>query len=153
MRLGSMRWVAAVLGVGGLALAQDELIVDPWHHAVSALFPPTPAPARSASLPIGVASFPIEARPSPRVVPVGPPLHQEIVDPSAAMPVGAIVPVDAAVDPWVTPPTAAAGHPLLGRHASPSDWATEIREIVDPWSKGPLAVAARDPAIVDPWAH
>jgi hypothetical protein len=58
---------------------------------------------------------------------------------------------DLVVDPWVR--TAAPGRGGLAQHASPSDWAREIREIIDPWANGPLAVASRDPLIVDPWAR
>jgi hypothetical protein len=141
--------ILGVLGVGGLAAAQDGLIVDPWAHAVSALLPSkaaaAPAPAKRS---VGVASFPVEHAAAPAVVPVGPPLREGAVDPKAPLAVGSAGPLDATVDPWVEPSPAAAATP---HRVTPTQWAWQIREIVDPWAKGPVAVAATDPAIVDPW--
>jgi hypothetical protein len=138
-----------ILGVGGLALAQDGLIVDPWQHAVASLLPPK-AEAVSVPGPVGVASFPIEhPTRAPAVVPVGPPLRGGASDPGAPLSVAPAGPLDAVVDPWVEAPAHAP--PSLHR-ATPSQWSWQLREIVDPWAKGPLAVAATDPLIVDPWA-
>jgi len=135
--------VLSVLGMVGLAAAQEGLIVDPWGHAVSALFPPKADPA-PATRPVGVASFPIEhSAAAPAVVPVGPPLREGTADPHAPLVVAPAEPLDAAVE---SGPTASL------HHATPSQWAWEIREIVDPWAKGPVAVAATDPLIIDPWA-
>lgn len=134
-----------VLGAGGLAAAQEGLIVDPWAHAVSALLPSKAAPAPApAKLGVGVASFPIEHS-APAVVPVGPPLREGTVDPHAPLAVGSVEPLD----PWIEAAPAAEPTP---HRVTPTQWAWQIREIVDPWAKGPLAVAATDPSIVDPWA-
>ena len=146
----SAPWVVALLAVGGLALAQDAKIVDPWKHAVSALFPSPKPVANSATRAVGVASFPIEADPHdarPAVVPVGPPLVDAPVDPWVAVSVGPVAPEDSIVDPWAGSPVRAEAK----SHAA-ADWAFRIREIVDPWARGPVAVAQRDPLIVDPWA-
>jgi len=135
-----------VLGMGGLAAAQEGLIVDPWEHAVSALLPKAASPATPH---VGVASFPIEVPALPAVVPVGPPLRQGTADPKAPLAVGPVEALDA-VDSWVEPSPGAAS--ASRRTTAPSQWAWEIREIVDPWAKGPVASAAPDPLIVDPWS-
>lgn len=143
--------VLGVLGAGGLAAAQEGLIVDPWPHAVSALFPPKPAPAPApAQRPVGVTAFSVQQAAPPAVVPVGPPLREGAVDPSAPLAIGSVDVLEPAVaDPWVESVPAAAPTP---HHVTPTQWAWQIREIVDPWAKGPVAVAATDPSIVDPWA-
>lgn len=143
--------VLGVLGAGGLAAAQEGLIVDPWAHAVSALFAPkgdqAPAPAPRA---VGVRPFSVQHSAPPAVVPVGPPLREGSVDPTAPLAVGSVEALEPAVaDPWVEAAPAAAPTP---HRATPTQWAWQIREIVDPWAKGPVAVAATDPSIVDPWA-
>ncbi|HEX5099650.1 MAG TPA: hypothetical protein VFV94_09135, partial [Polyangiaceae bacterium] len=85
VRFASARWVAALLALGGLALAQDRLIVDPWKHAVSALLPEPKSEALPTTRAVGVASFPVEApKGAPSVVPVGPPIVDAPVDPWAA---------------------------------------------------------------------
>jgi len=152
VRFASARWVAALLALGGLALAQDRLIVDPWKHAVSALFPepksePLPAPTRA----LGVASFPIDAvKGAPSVVPVGPPIVDVPADPWASMVVAPIAPTDGIIDPWMGSPARAEA--ATNRRVA-GEWAWRIREIVDPWARGPVAFASRDPLIVDPWAR
>jgi hypothetical protein len=144
--------VAALLAVGGLALAQDGLIVDPWKHGVSALFAAPPPVSHTPTRAVGVASLPA-AKPrtdAPAVVPVGPPLVDAPVDPWVTLSFGPVAPTDTdgIVDPWADSPARA---DAASRHAA-SDWAFRIREIVDPWARGPVAVAQRDPLIIDPWA-
>jgi len=145
----SARWVAALLAVGGLALAHDGTIVDPWKHAVSAVFAAPPSVSPTPTRVVGVASVP--ARPhtgSPAVVPVGPPLVDAPVDPWVTLAFGPVAPTDSIVDPWADAP---ARSDAASRRAA-GDWAFRIREIVDPWARGPVAVAQRDPLIIDPWA-
>lgn len=151
--LRSARWVVAFFAVGGLAYAQDKLIVDPWKHAVSALFETPVSAPQGPTRAVGVASFPIEPSSSPHasspkaapaVVPVGPPLVEAPVDPWVTLAVGPAAPTDEVLDPWARAPAKP--------HRSVTDWAFQIREIVDPWARGPIAVAQRDPLIVDPWA-
>jgi len=149
------RVLVVVVGLGGLAMAQDGLIVDPWHRVVSALgaaAPRPPAGDRTAPGRVGVASFPVNAvRPGPTVVPLGPPLSTGSLT-AGVVPMGPAW-TDAVVDPWSPVPTgrvAIAERPATrGAH---SDWAREIDEIVDPWKRGPVA-AFTDPIIVDPWAR
>lgn len=151
--LASARWVAALLALGGLALAQDGLIVDPWKHAVSVLLPPAPksVPLPAPTRAVGVASFPIDPKAdSAAVVPVGPPLVDAPADPWAAMVVAPIAPTDGVVDPWAGLPARAEA--TASRRVA-GEWAWRIREIVDPWARGPVAFASRDPLIVDPWAR
>jgi len=134
-------------------LAQDARIVDPWKHAVSVLFPPAPKsePLPAPTRAVGVASFPIDPKAAnPAVVPVGPPIVEAPVGPWAAMVVAPIEPADGIVDPWAGSPAraeASASRRVAG------EWAWRVREIVDPWARGPVALASRDPLIVDPWAH
>jgi hypothetical protein len=146
----------AVLGLGGLALAQDGLIVDPWTHpslpSLDDAMKPSPGAKRAPERPVGVAAFPIDdGSRSPSVVPVGPPL-----DPRANA--GAVVPMgpanrDGLVDPWAEQTRHPTDSDRRARLAlAHHDWAWEIQEIVDPWAKGPVAVST-DPLIVDPWAR
>jgi len=153
--LRSARWVVALGAVGGLAYAQDALIVDPWKHAVSALFTTPSSAPQGETRAVGVASFPIEpggaqvhaSTAAPAVVPVGPPLVDAPVDPWVSLSVGPVAPTDSIVDPWASTPARAEAS-----RRPATDWAFRIREIVDPWSRGPIAFAQRDPLIVDPWA-
>jgi hypothetical protein len=80
---------------------------------------------------------------------VGPPLREGAADPGTALRVDPDAPLDAIVNPWVEAPAHVA--PARDR-ATAAQWAWEIREIVDPWAKGPVAVAVTDPLIIDPWA-
>ena len=153
----SGRSLAVLLGLGGIAMAQDGLVVDPWQRVVSALTAPTPAshPAndRTGVRPVGTASFAVEeTKPGPAVVPLGPPLSMD-AKAIGVVPIGPVTSGEL-VDPWRAsvqsgrPPSE---HPTLAR-GTHSDWAHEIDEIVDPWKRGPLA-AFTDPIIVDPWAR
>jgi hypothetical protein len=146
--------ISAVLGLAGLAMAQDDLVVDPWKRVANVVAgkseaPPVAEPA--APRPIGVASFPIEPpKAKPTVVPIGPPLALA-QEPWGVVPIGPPG-HDEIFDPWAN---VANGHgmsrPVTARSGR-RDWAVEINEIIDPWSKGPLA-AVTDPLIVDPWRH
>jgi hypothetical protein len=156
VRVPAGAWLAAVLGVAGLAMAQDDLIVDPWKRALSSLLAPWPAdPApgvdRTRHAPSAALS-PITTKAAPAVVPVGPPLSLS-TEPWGVLPVGPAK--DGVVDPWAEPRAATLAsvpsHPVATRRGR-ADWAREIDEIVDPWSQGPLA-AATDPLIIDPWAR
>lgn len=152
MRLASACSVFVLLGLGGLALAQEGTIVDPWSHAVS-----TVLAKRAADLPLPDRSAPprpaaANTRPrQPSVVPVGPALRAPSLDPWAFVPPGLAEAGDGIVDPWAAP--RAAGLAPRGVRRPPSAWAREIPEIVDPWAKGPVALVSRDPLIVDPWAR
>jgi len=157
LRFVSGRALAVLLGLGGLAMAQDGLIVDPWQRLVSVLAAPqATAPVandRTAARPVGTASSPIAApKAGPAVVPLGPPLAAD-AQAVGVFPIGAITSPDV-VDPWVgSAPSgrASAEHPTAP-HSGHADWAHAIDEIVDPWKRGPLAVFT-DPIIVDPWAR
>jgi hypothetical protein len=143
----------AVLGLAGLAMAQDDLVVDPWKRVVGVVAGKSEAPAvavRSAPRPIGVASFPIESpKAKPTVVPIGPPLVAA-KDPWGVVPVGPPT-HDEIFDPWASAaPNGRHTSDLAPARTGRRDWAVEINEIIDPWSKGPLA-AVTDPLIVDPW--
>jgi hypothetical protein len=157
LRLFSAPSVAAVLGLGGLAMAQDDLIVDPWKRAVSSVLESrrTTAPANDRTRPVGVASFRVDDEPGaktgPAVVPLGPPLNLA-VDPWAVVPVEPTF-SDRVVDPWAGSRLSSSQTArVAAMRRGHSDWAREIDEIIDPWAKGPLAVVT-DPLIIDPWAR
>jgi hypothetical protein len=151
-----VRWVSlsslvALLGLGGFALAQEGLIVDPWAHPSSTPSSDVRSPNAAKDQALGHASTAaLASKAGPSVVPVGPPLAARAN--AGVIPLGPVGEHEI-IDPWAS----AASHPAdsdrrsrlrLARH----DWAWEIQEIVDPWAKGPI-VAVTDPAIVDPWAH
>jgi hypothetical protein len=156
LRIFSAPTLSGVLGLGGLALAQDGLIVDPWTREVSRDTAAATAPvgadrtrqARSGS---PVDSQPEVANAGPSVEPLGPPLVLTL-DPWAVVPVAPVL-TDKIVDPWTGSrlATRATRGPLTTRRGH-TDWARAIDEIIDPWAKGPLAVVT-DPLIVDPWAR
>jgi hypothetical protein len=150
----------AVLGLGGLALAQDGLIVDPWKRTVPNAVNAPPAPAgadrtRPTGGGMGSQGEPVISAPSvvtPSIEPLGPPLLAR-VDPWGVVPVGPVF-TDEIVDPWKGSHLSALGAPerAPARRRGPTDWARAIEEIIDPWAEGPLAVVT-DPLIVDPWAR
>jgi len=151
VRWASAPWLfaAAVLGLGGLAMAQDGLIVDPWRHPSATPFgerakSPYPGGQRTRQL-----ASPDARKTGPTVVPLGPPLALR-TNPGAVVPLGPAGHEDI-VDPWTAPARVTARERPARLAAAPRNWSWEIQEIVDPWRRGPLAVAT-DPAIVDPWA-
>src|SRR4051812_14764885 len=104
VRWASAPWLfaAAVLGLGGLAMAQDGLIVDPWRHPSA-----TPFGERAKSPHAGVHTAPQLATPAarksgPTIVPLGPPLALH-TNPGAVVPLGPAGHEDI-VDPWAASP-------------------------------------------------
>jgi hypothetical protein len=155
LRVFSAPTLSAVLGLGGLALAQDGLIVDPWQRPAAKVVTSAPLPAgadRTGSAGAGAPERESEGMPpSPSVEPLGPPLALT-VDPWAVVPLQPALP-DKIVDPWKGSRLASHAHGTpTERRRGHTDWARAIDEIIDPWSKGPLAVVT-DPLIVDPWAR
>ena len=151
-RWASASWLlaAAVLGLAGLAMAQEGLIVDPWRHPSPSPFgkpAKTPYPGAHSAPHLGAALAP---KAGPTVVPLGPPLALR-TNPGAVVPLGPAGHEDI-VDPWAPAARVAGIAPAPRLAAAHRDWAWEIQEIVDPWRQGPLAVTT-DPAIVDPWAR
>jgi hypothetical protein len=155
LRVFSAPTLSAVLGLGGLALAQDGLIVDPWQRPAAKAVTSAPLPAGADRTRSAGARAPEResevATATPSVEPLGPPLTLT-VDPWAVVPVEPAL-ADQIVDPWKGSRLAghAPGRPTERRRGH-TDWARAIDEIIDPWSKGPLAVVT-DPLIVDPWAR
>jgi hypothetical protein len=153
-RTFSVPTLIAVLGLGGLALAQEGFIVDPWKRAAPSAVnaPPLPVGA-DRTQPAGEIRSqgePVSAGPS--VEPVGPPLIVT-VDPWGVVPLAPVF-TDGIVDPWQASHLSSRGatERSPARRRGPTDWARAIEEIIDPWAKGPLAVVT-DPLIVDPWAR
>lgn len=144
-RLATALSVALVLA-GGVALAQSDLIVDPWKRVLSGKAPAPSVPvAPQAAKPQRADSGwfeeerPAATAPKPVVEP-GPSLL--VRDPWAPAP-----PSRASALPAPAPVAEEAPHPL-----HPSNWARVVPEIIDPWGPRRL-VAYRDPLIVDPWAN
>jgi hypothetical protein len=128
----------AVVLVGGAALAQSDLIVDPWQGMLvdqATPVPQAPQPARADDGWYDGVSTP--AAPRPVVEPMGPVPSEASADwPERTRPASPLAP------PPAPAPTVNAAHPL--------HWARVVPEIVDPWGPRKLAVY-RDPLIVDPW--
>jgi hypothetical protein len=142
--------LVALLGLGGLALGQEGLIVNPWKPSGSMLSLRSPWAGRSQPKrgPIHVTTYEVTPPSTPAsVVPLGP-LEAH---PSAIEPVDAFT-YPEVIDPWRQPePVPGTADHRLALHTVDRNWAHQIQEIVDPWASGPLAVAI-DPSIVDPWA-
>jgi hypothetical protein len=139
---------AALLFGGGSALAQADLIVDPWARVLAskavtpreqAALPPN-APGRARHLEVESPIAPVTAaRPG--------------IEPSGPL-------VETTPDPWVTRepasritrPGASPEGDFARRPLEPNGWARVVPEIIDPWGPERLAVY-RDPLILDPWAN
>ncbi len=131
------------LSIGGVALGQSALIVDPWGDQS----------ADTAQLPVEAVAQGVAPRADERAwarQTGESPAARPVLDPwKAARP----LPV---VHRWTSPARLAVSErppaPLAARAPVSSDsWATVVTDIVDPWAPGPIA-ARTDPAIVDPWA-
>ena len=130
-RLHVFRALLAVLLGGGVAAAQQGLIVEPWHKAPAPVLAPVPAarPMPDSGLP------PLSA--------AAPTLQQrQSAPPTAApAPVKWTPPVvTLLVDPWSRTPVAAP--------APRPRWVPSSQEIVDPWANeaAPLPRVASRPA-------
>jgi hypothetical protein len=151
VRWASAPWLlaVAVLGLGGLAMAQDGLIVDPWRHPNATPFGERPS-LRSPGVQKAARLATPGRKTGPSVVPLGPPLALR-TNPGAVVPLGPAGHEDI-VDPWASSSRSTAAERPARLAAAHRNWSWEVQEIVDPWRRGPLAVAT-DPAIVDPWAR
>lgn len=144
--------VVGLLAIGGVALAGDAGIVDPWDKTVSGWFyaDPQPSPVAPEQVFESIAHDRKSLAPSRAPVPGD---HEIVVEPWNPKP------TDALPDPWsagagtqLRPLPAEPSSPALASvHPRAGDWAYVIREIIDPWRRGP-GVVSRDPLIVDPWA-
>ena len=131
-----------------MALAQADLIVDPWKRVLAGKAPAPAVPTpRQAPRPQRADNGWLDDGERAAAAP------KPVVEPWA--------PVEMLPDPWATPapaPPAAAPPPRAPEPATaeaphplhPSNWARVVPEIIDPWGPGRLAVY-RDPLIVDPW--
>jgi hypothetical protein len=153
LRLVVLSPVYGLLALGGVALAEDAGIVDPWSATLSGWFSePQPAVSKASSTALRRAESAAEPAVSPlEVVPGDDELVVEPWTPD---------PLEVMPDPWAStvggqvralPEGEPA--PLLAsvQPRSHDAWAYPIREIVDPWRRGP-GLVSRDPLIVDPWA-
>lgn len=140
--------VALVFG-GGVALAQSDLIVDPWKRVLAGEVkaPAVPAAPEAGKAPredSGWFDDETRAAGAPKPEPSKP-----VVEPSGP-------PLVHAPNPWVDAPAratpAAPVAPEAPRVLRASSWARVVPEIIDPWGPQRL-VAYRDPLIVDPWAN
>lgn len=149
LRLLLLSPLAGVFAAGGVVLADDAGIVDPWPSSVFSWLATAPSEPASA---IALSPEPVRARPeaTPSVLPLAASPggdHTIIVEPWSPQP------FEALADPWVSAREARVTPPapvtvVSRRH---QDWAYPIHEIIDPWRPGYGAVS-RDPLIADPWA-
>jgi hypothetical protein len=147
LRLLVVSPIAAIFAIGGVALADEAGIVDPWAADRSGWFG---APAAEPAADIArVGAAPGIAAPLAAASPAALGDHALVVEPWNA------APPELASDPWVTrAPERPRATPVTAsvqqrRHA---EWAYVIDEIVDPWRRSG-GRAAQDPLIVDPWAR
>jgi hypothetical protein len=130
---------AAVLLVGGVALAQSDLIVDPWARAR-----PEKAPATSKAV-----ETPNAGRADDGWLDAAPKAASRQPAPAPRL---RLAPWPEA-EPAATPPVTATAPAAPSTHRlHPTHWARVVPEIIDPWGPSRLAVY-RDPLIVDPWAR
>jgi hypothetical protein len=121
-RLSIVRTLVGVLLVGSGALAQQGLVVDPWHKAAKPVAVPLP-PLRAlpaSGLPPPSAALPaLPALPAPRQA-EAPPAAAPAAVAKWSPPV-----VELLVDPWAKSEAAAAPKPR---------WSPKTLEIIDPWA-------------------
>jgi hypothetical protein len=144
-----------LLALGGVALAEDAGIVDPWSATLSGWFSePRPQPAATNASSAAVRSAELGAEPVVSALEAVPGDDELVVEPWNPDP------LEVMPDPWastvgsqVRPLPGGQPLPLLagGPPRSHDAWAYPIREIVDPWQRG-QGLVPRDPLIVDPWA-
>src|SRR5262245_59538233 len=134
VRFVTGRALVALLGLAGLAMAQDDIIIDPWKRVVAALGASNaalrPANDRTGAPVTRSAVTREQSNARPSVVPIGPALNAG--ERSAVVPIGPVT-GDEVVDPWLRPSKQLQpwpNRPLA--HGGRTDWAREIDEIVDP---------------------
>jgi len=154
LRLALLSPVVGLLTVGGVALAEDAGIVDPWSGSLSGWFAdPDPDALWVTPRPVATGAARVKTNAGPVVLPLAaaPGGDHIVVEPWNP------APIEVTPYPWATAgregrsslsslstPALASVHPRVG-------WAYQVNEIVDPWGRGAGAVW-RDPLIVDPWA-
>ena len=170
MRYLTPTLVVAALGVGGVALAQPELVVDPWGSAkteADSWFADATneRPHITTADPVLVDPWLPEREPerAPRakrveVFPIAPATN---ASPGSAPPKSAATPPLVApivIDPWAPavdpemPPLASKSVLRVAEQSSP--WSGRMIEIVDPWGRVPdRGVKTNFRVIIDPWAR
>jgi hypothetical protein len=123
-----------VLAIAGLALAQENLIIDPWAKPPAAL-----DRAGSRSVADGAVLPPVPAERTPLWA-------EGWSDPPTSSPTQAVARPIARRAPAVPSPVAAATNGVVA-------WAKPLDMIVDPWQSVSHSTVTRDFAIVDPWLH
>ena len=126
------RVLSAVMLVGGVALAQQGLIVEPWRQSAPPVAAPVPPLRAMPSSGLARASAAPEAR--RKVDPMPAPIAER---PKWSPPV-----VELLVDPWARGPVAAP----RAQPARPLDWVpTRIDsiDVVDPWADDAAKAAPR----------
>jgi hypothetical protein len=162
VRLLTLTLIGAALGLGGVALAQPTLVVDPWGRAsgdADSWFAAEPAP-RDDKLPVeAVLKDPWASSSEAKAQPVVAPLKPFETRPKEAV-VGAAITKPVLVDPWA--PVIASEIPSLRDPNAPATtdrsklvpWSDRVVEIIDPWQRLPeLASTDRIRVVVDPWAR
>jgi hypothetical protein len=151
--------VVAALAVGGTALAQPQLVADPWGSAsaeVDSWFGPSAnqRPDVTTADPVLVDPWQTVRAPEPRakrveVFPVAPATNAPQKSASPLPPAAPLV-----IDPWAP----AVGSEIPSLERGPLDqlspWSGRMIEVVDPWGRAPrLSVEERVRLIIDPWAR
>jgi hypothetical protein len=170
VRFLTLALTIAAVGLGGIALAQPSLVVDPWGRATESTdswFASSEA-ARDEQRPIGEVTDPWAPRPEmtavtpvgPIVAPLGPvdvPFDVRPFDRASDASVPKVAPV--VIDPWASTapselPSLAGSNSRAQPNRSASPWSSRLVEIVDPWRRVPEWTGAdRVRLVVDPWAR
>ncbi len=163
MRPLALTLVVAALGVGGVAVAQPQLVVDPWGSAnadADSWF--GQAEKEASAVPTAdpglVDPWQPVREPEPRAkrVEVFPAAPETNASPKNVSRLPAPAPL--LIDPWA--PVVASDIPSLSNDRGPrageqqSAWSGRMIEVVDPWT-GASDAATKNPIrlIVDPWAR
>jgi hypothetical protein len=154
--------IGATLGLGGAALAQPSLVVDPWGRSTadsSSWFEPeTLQPEQKPFVDTELADPWAKARetaPSPVVTPIKPFETRPLERAAAAPTTEPFV-----IDPWA--PVIASEIPSLRDRNAPTTtdramrlpWSDRVVEVIDPWQRTPgVASGDRVRLVIDPWAR
>jgi len=163
VRLLALTPIVVALGLGGVALAQPQTIVDPWGQAdADSWFTKEAAPAAPLTTELKDPWAPPSEPPSPLPAPKRIDVIPLASVPSAARAVEVAPRGEVSVvDPWAPPiiasetPSLRAGSPRVTADRSRgAPWSERFVEIVDPWKRMPeFAATDRVRLIVDPWSR
>jgi hypothetical protein len=161
VRLLALLSALTALGLGGVALAQPQLVVDPWPRSANGARAAvrSPMPARSSPAPTEIRD-PWGAQPDGRgdsapdaqiVSRIASGLDDAAA--TALKPAATRTPIVSRIASGLDDAAAAALKPAATRTQRLATWSARFNEIVAPWQHMPrLAVNYDATLIVDPWA-